>query len=208
MRKLILALSICALVPCVCIAVAHAEDDAEEFVEVQEIRAVGKRMTCDDIKQEINSLSARDDLDEEEAARLDKLKADQRSKCMQKGAGRRTIPKRKVASSVTAPAEVEEVVEIPSQVDVGANCDTPDANGCCPGETYKDLGDAGFNCCTENDEHCFPPMAVASEKQLCDNGAEPDKNGCCEGETYTDLGDQGFNCCLGDGVTCFPPMGK
>lgn len=207
MRKLILALSICALVPCVYVAVAYAEDDVEEIVEE---RTVGKRMTCDDIKQEVKSLSARDDLDEEEAARLDKLKADQRSKCMQKGAGRRTIPKRKVASSVAAPVEeVEEVVETLSQTDAGSGCDTPDANGCCPGETYKDLGEQGFNCCTANDEHCFPPMEKsAAAKPLCDNGAEPDKNGCCEGETYTDLGDQGFNCCLGDGVTCFPPMGK
>ena len=29
------------------------------------------------------------------------------------------------------------------------DCDgaAPDANGCCPGETYTDMGDQGFNCC-------------------------------------------------------------
>lgn len=202
MRKLILALSICALVPCVYVAVAYADDDTEEIVET---RAVGKRMTCTDIKQEMDSLNARiDELDDTDVARLDVLKADYRSKCMQKGSGRRTIPKRKVASSVVA--DVPDVAVAAESGDVNSGCDVPDENGCCPGEIYKDLGDAGFNCCTENDEHCFPPMKKSNQK--CDDGTAPDKNGCCSGETYTDLGDAGFNCCLGDGVTCFPPIGK
>lgn len=38
---------------------------------------------------------------------------------------------------------------------------TPDANGCCPGEEYLDLGAGkGFNCCPIDDEtaDCFPPI--------------------------------------------------
>ena len=38
----------------------------------------------------------------------------------------------------------------------GAN---PDANGCCPGETYTDMGDQGFNCCPDAGGDCFPPIA-------------------------------------------------
>ncbi len=34
----------------------------------------------------------------------------------------------------------------------------PDSNGCCPGETYTDLGDLGFNCCPEGDGDCYPPI--------------------------------------------------
>jgi len=36
----------------------------------------------------------------------------------------------------------------------------PDANGCCTGETYTDLGDKGFNCCPDSDPegNCFPPL--------------------------------------------------
>ncbi|MBO7560052.1 MAG: hypothetical protein J6T27_02750 [Alphaproteobacteria bacterium] len=37
----------------------------------------------------------------------------------------------------------------------GAN---PDSNGCCPGETYTDMGDQGFNCCPNTGGDCFPPI--------------------------------------------------
>lgn len=39
----------------------------------------------------------------------------------------------------------------------GAN---PDANGCCPGETYTDMGDQGFNCCPDAGGDCFPPIEL------------------------------------------------
>lgn len=39
--------------------------------------------------------------------------------------------------------------------DGGAN---PDVNGCCPGETYTDMGDQGFNCCPNSGGDCFPPI--------------------------------------------------
>lgn len=34
----------------------------------------------------------------------------------------------------------------------------PDANGCCTGETYTDMGEQGFNCCPEGGGDCFPPI--------------------------------------------------
>lgn len=34
----------------------------------------------------------------------------------------------------------------------------PDANGCCTGEIYTDMGEMGFNCCPETGGDCFPPM--------------------------------------------------
>lgn len=34
----------------------------------------------------------------------------------------------------------------------------PDANGCCAGEIYTDMGDQGFNCCPETGGDCFPPI--------------------------------------------------
>ena len=53
-----------------------------------------------------------------------------------------------------APAEVEEVVE---QIMCDGNI-APDANGCCPGEIYTDMGKQGFNCCPEAGGDCFPPI--------------------------------------------------
>ena len=34
----------------------------------------------------------------------------------------------------------------------------PDANGCCAGEIYTDMGEMGFNCCPETGGDCFPPI--------------------------------------------------
>lgn len=34
----------------------------------------------------------------------------------------------------------------------------PDANGCCAGEIYTDMGDMGFNCCPTTGGDCFPPI--------------------------------------------------
>lgn len=34
----------------------------------------------------------------------------------------------------------------------------PDANGCCAGEIYTDMGEMGFNCCPETGGDCFPPL--------------------------------------------------
>ena len=34
----------------------------------------------------------------------------------------------------------------------------PDANGCCAGEIYTDMGEKGFNCCPESGGDCFPPI--------------------------------------------------
>ncbi len=34
----------------------------------------------------------------------------------------------------------------------------PDENGCCPGETYTDMGDQGWNCCPDAGGDCFPPI--------------------------------------------------
>ena len=34
----------------------------------------------------------------------------------------------------------------------------PDANGCCTGEEYTDMGEQGFNCCPVTGGDCFPPI--------------------------------------------------
>ena len=203
MRKIILALSICALVPAVSIAVAYADDD-----EIQETRGVGQRMSCADIKAEIDSLNSVQEIDEDGILRLEKLQTDYRAKCTKRASGRSTgRVKVQVVEGATDVESIDKKKKKKS-ADVVSSCDTPDSHGCCPGEKYTDLGEQGFNCCTENNEHCFPPMEVKKDFSLCDDGTNPDTDGCCAGETYTDLGDLGWNCCMADGVTCFPPIKK
>ncbi len=36
----------------------------------------------------------------------------------------------------------------------------PDANGCCAGEIFTDMGEMGFNCCPEAGGDCFPPITA------------------------------------------------
>ncbi len=54
-----------------------------------------------------------------------------------------------------APA-VEEVVAAETLLCLDGTA--PDANGCCTGEIYTDMGEQGFNCCPETGGDCFPPM--------------------------------------------------
>ena len=35
---------------------------------------------------------------------------------------------------------------------------SPDINGCCPGEEYKDTGNQIFACCPTDGGECFPPI--------------------------------------------------
>ncbi len=55
--------------------------------------------------------------------------------------------------------KAEAVAEESSAVtcDGGAN---PDSYGCCPGETYTDMGEDGFNCCPDAGGDCFPPIEL------------------------------------------------
>lgn len=232
MQKKILALALCALIPVVSIAVARADDDEEieyteysddEYVSSGENRAVGKRVTCADMKQEMDKLSALDEITEDDVARLASLKTDYRSKCMKRASGRMSGRAKIVVPNSTARPEIVQNEESDSETDVqtsvvahvtkkpetkpavNTSCDNPDKNGCCPGETYTDMGDLGFNCCSADAGTCFPPVVI-QQVTVCDDGSNPDVNGCCAGEKYTDMGEQGFNCCSADGKTCFPPI--
>ena len=62
----------------------------------------------------------------------------------------------KNTSANNTPAPAAQTTSIVT-CDGGAN---PDANGCCPGETYTDMGDQGFNCCPDAGGDCFPPIEL------------------------------------------------
>jgi len=53
-----------------------------------------------------------------------------------------------------------EVLPVEEEVLTCDDGSAPDMNGCCPGETYTDMGDAGFNCCPDSGGDCFPPIIV------------------------------------------------
>ena len=48
----------------------------------------------------------------------------------------------------------------------GLKCEdgtSPDADGCCAGETFTDMGEDGWNCCPDSGGDCFPPLTVEME---------------------------------------------
>lgn len=186
---------------------------------------VAERQSCTDIKTRIDALAAETDLNDADAALLTDLRAAYRRDCVARASGRgtRTIAAARV--QVAAPEKTEaqkEDTPAPEEPLVADACSNPDANGCCPGEEYADIGNGVMYCC--KGDACFPPMQVTPpqpqkseeeiaaeiaaniEKGLCGDGTKPNKFGCCTGEIFKDLGNATFACCKKDGEECFPPM--
>jgi len=65
--------------------------------------------------------------------------------------------------TIKNPFEKVKPAEAEPEADAALTCDggsAPDKNGCCPGETYTDMGDAGMNCCPDSGGDCFPPIPM------------------------------------------------
>ncbi len=188
---------------------------------------IAERKSCDQIATEIAELSAITEPDTDTIDALTKLKQQQRSLC-QKRAGARGVAAKNARRLPLSSDESESKSD--KDTDTDKTCETPDKNGCCPGEKYTDMGELGFNCCPETGGDCFPPMAVtvedaapASESEpapeltdeqrieniesgLCADGTKPNKYGCCGDEIFKDMGNTIFACCPKSGGDCFPPI--
>lgn len=60
--------------------------------------------------------------------------------------------------AIQNPFEKKETEEVVEEILTCEDGSLPDANGCCAGEIYTDMGDQGFNCCPETGGDCFPPI--------------------------------------------------
>ncbi len=185
-----------------------------------DVAVVKERTDCAELKAQIDDLVASGDADA--ADTLAALQATYRTDCTKRASGRgaRTIAATRGSSVKATEPIAEPVAEAAPEVVIAEKCDAPDANGCCPGEEFVDMGDAGLFCCVG--DMCFPPMEpaapektteeIAAEiaaniaKGLCGDGTKPNKFGCCTGEKFTDLGNLVFACCPADGGDCYPPM--
>ena len=188
---------------------------------------IAERKSCDQIATEIAELSAITEPDADTIDALTKLKQQQRSLC-QKRAGARGVAAKNARRLPLSSDESESKSD--KDTDTDKTCETPDKNGCCPGEKYTDMGELGFNCCPETGGDCFPPMAVTVEDAapesesepapeltdeqrieniesgLCADGTKPNKYGCCGDEIFKDMGNTIFACCPKSGGDCFPPI--
>ncbi|MBP3316162.1 MAG: hypothetical protein J6L70_00990 [Alphaproteobacteria bacterium] len=190
--------------------------------------SVSERKSCDEIAAEIAELSAIESPDADTTKQIEELKKMQRTNCTKRAGVRssRSIAKSRTqikTSENTDTATEQNPVNDTEPVD--NTCETPDENGCCPGEIYMDMGELGFNCCPETGGDCFPPIKVSVESDtepvpeltdeqrieninngLCADGSAPNKYGCCNDEVFKDLGNLTFACCPKSGGDCFPPI--
>lgn len=169
------------------------------------VQGVTERVTCSDIQDMINELSAVEDPDADILAELEKQKVEYRRKCSRSAAKRKSAAvKNVVIAANSVPEEIvvkEVVVEEPVSDEVQV--------------VYADENLANPIIVTEEavveeyvDEEALLAQELAYlEAGLCVDGTEPNKFGCCEGEIFKDLGNSVFACCpkSGDGE-CFLPI--
>lgn len=203
--------------------------------EIAATATVAERKSCDEIAAEIAELSEIMEPDADTVELLTKLKQQQRSLC-QKRAGARGVAAKNARRTPVTPEETASITASEPESESGnKSCETPDENGCCPGEKYTDMGELGFNCCPETGGDCFPPMVVSVDTEseevskteavpeaapeltdqerieniesgLCADGSQPNKFGCCGDEVFKDMGNTVFACCPKSGGDCFPPI--
>ena len=147
-------------------------------------QSITERKSCDDIANEIAELSAIEYPEPETLEELQALKQKQRSICNKKAgvrSGRSTTQMRsraqkahsktKTPETTTTSAEKKDISQTTTS---DKTCESPDENGCCPGEKYTDMGVLGFNCCPETGGDCFPPILLPEKNETNEVSVEPE----------------------------------
>lgn len=144
---------------------------------------VVERVSCADLRAQIDELTLIENPDDETLDELDALNQDYRRQCnvATRGGGPSSARMRAVPIDAVT---TEEVVAEPNTVEF-VEAETAQIAELTPEQVTANL-DAG----------------------LCADGNAPNKFGCCGDEKFKDLGDGMFGCCPSDWETvgCFPPM--
>lgn len=148
-----------------------------------ESESVTARKSCSELQTEIRLLTELEEITDEERDNLMSLQGQYRSSCAKSGARRAMNAKTKshIESDVVTVTADEEVAKPTEEVDesqqlsdeeIQANLDAglcPNGEkynkfGCCPGERFTDLGDAGYACCEiDNKDICYPAKGMNAE---------------------------------------------
>lgn len=202
--------------------VAFATDDVSEDVTEEITTNVSVRVTCADIKSELDSL----EINDENQARIDKLKSEYRRFCTPKAAKRRAsdtsaIMYAKTAQAKAAPVVIDvepEKVEVSDEnADAEVTTETTavaTVTDVAPDEKKSDtVTDTANAADTPEPVDTRTPEEIQLEKELenlaaglCADGTKPNKYGCCTDEIFKDLGDLVFACCPKDGGDCYEPI--
>ena len=204
----------------VMLAVPAIADDAA-------VQTVAARKTCAEIAAEIATLSAIENPTDENTAELKKLQTMQRSNCVAKSAGRRTVmraapmPTQKPGDGATIKSDaLSEYL-----ANKKSNCEKLNnaiASANVDADTLASMRGVYDADCVEKPLPDAEPVAPEMSAEewakivdanlaagLCADGTKPNRFGCCTDEVFKDLGAEGFACCPKSGGVngiCFPPI--
>ena len=198
------------------------------------VQTVAARKTCAEIATEIATLSAIENPTDENTAELKKLQTMQRSNCVAKSAGRRTVMRnvptgvsqKPVDTAVTAAtsdalseylankksnceklnSEIAKLAATNGNADKLASMRGVYDMDCAEKPVPVATGDDAKNEISEEEWAAQYDANLAAG--LCGDGTKPNKYGCCTDEIFKDLGNTVFACCPKTGGDCFPPINK
>ena len=202
--------------------VAFATDDVTEDVTEEITTNVTERVTCAGIKSELDSL----EINDENQARIDKLKSEYRRFCTPKAAKRRASDTSAIMYAKTAQAKAAPVVIDLESEKVEASDENADAEVTTEttavatvtdvvpdGKKSDAVTDTANAADTPEPVDTRTPEEIQLEKELenlaaglCADGTKPNKYGCCADEIFKDLGNLVFACCPKDGGDCYEPI--
>ena len=128
----------------------HVEIKSDALAEY----LAAKQSNCDKLHGEIEKLTA-DTTNSERATNLADMQRVYDADC---------VAADKPSEPPMPPAPVKTEEEIAAEFDANlaaglcGDGTKPNRFGCCPGETFKDLGDSVFACCPNTGGMCFPPI--------------------------------------------------
>ncbi|MBQ0013433.1 MAG: hypothetical protein KBS86_02610 [Proteobacteria bacterium] len=169
-------------------------------------------ISCSDMQGEINALSARDDLSEEESANLVSLRVQYRKSCAKRAASRvATVHMMPINNNVedtvvTEEYSAEQCTKLQSDIDNASDDNKEtlqqefDAN-CAKYIVVPELTDEEKQAAADAEKQRIADLRANG---LCPDETKPNKFGCCAGERFKDIGNMEFACCIEGMDECLP----
>lgn len=166
-------------------------------------------MSCANMQSEINALSERDDLSDEENVQLMALKDQYRKACMKRAASRAARASLLIVDNKPEEVSVEYTAEqcdklksdIESATDDKEKMQQEFDKNCAKYIVVPELSEEEKQAAADAEKQRIADLRANG---LCPDETKPNKFGCCEGERFKDMGNLEFACCTEDTDECLP----
>ena len=174
--------------------------DEEDYAEESEDESVAdvsgvvvERVTCSDMKAQIDELRKITVPDDATLQQLNDLQVEYRTNCARSGSGRRTSGRSGYLVEYTDDATD---VSVENSENVSAKTTSVDT----PEQKSEEISVTIVPVITPEQ------MKQNLESGLCADGTKPNRFGCCGDEIFKDMGNTVFACCPKSGGDCYPPI--